>query len=151
MSQQYAENNAKNKMQEREAKKGEAPAPAPAKCDYYKYDCLNRGCHKGVCYRIDSTDTRCCGLCYCCCPAKNISRLVDKDRCDFFPESFAEYLESGYFRTVDGPAREDCFCTVLCLPIKLPLFLPCFLGSLFNDALNKWCCAFAHQDRNYIF
>ena len=22
------------------------------------------------CYQADSTDARCCGVCYCCCPAK---------------------------------------------------------------------------------
>jgi hypothetical protein len=175
MSQQYAENTCKNAQLQVHVKapaaQAQVQAPAAqapavhvkaqaqaqavhvqAKCDYYKYDCLNRGCHKGTCYRIDSTDTRCFGLCYCCCPAKNISRLVDTKRCDFCPESLAVHLESGYFKTIDGPDEGDnCFCTVLCLPMKFPLFLPCFLGSIFNDALNKWCCAFSNQDRNYIF
>jgi hypothetical protein len=36
------------------------------------------------CYKENSTDSRCCGLCYHCCPAANIDKEIDKKRCDCY-------------------------------------------------------------------
>ena len=109
-------------------------------------------CRKHGCYKYGSPDNRCCGLCYCFCPAKHNSKTLDKNRCDFCPNTFSEYLESGYFKTIDGSREDDsaCFCTTICLPFKFPLFFPCFLGTLFNHACNNCCCTFANEDRNYL-
>jgi hypothetical protein len=105
------------------------------------------------CYNKESTDARCCGLCYCFCPAKHINRTIDKDRCDFCPETFTAYRESGYFITYGGYGRhnndDDCFCTTICLPFKIPVFSPCILGSLFNSLLN-YCCYLETENRNYL-
>lgn len=143
MTQHYAENTIKNNM-------ASSKDTIPSKNTIPSKDTGCCCCKKG-CYKYDSTDTRCCGLCYCLCPAKNISKLVDKNRCDFCPDNFQEYLESGYFKTIDGPSDKDnCFCTTLCLPIKFPLFFPCFLGTLVNQCFNSYCCASTNQDRNYL-
>ena len=111
------------------------------------------------CYKEGTTDARCCGLCYCLCPARHISRHIDRDRCDFCPETFTEYLDSGYVRTHGGYGQDnydDCFCTVLCLPFKFPFFFPCAIGSIINSALNRShlinCCCYSGRDvRNYLF
>ena len=111
------------------------------------------------CYKEGTTDARCCGLCYCFCPARHISRHIDRDRCDFCPETFTEYLDSGYVRTHGGYGQQnhdDCFCTVLCLPFKFPFFFPCAIGSIINSALNRShlinCCCYSERDvRNYLF
>jgi len=111
------------------------------------------------CYKEGTTDARCCGLCYCFCPARHISRHIDRDRCDFCPETFTEYIDSGYVRTHGGYGQnndDDCFCTVLCLPFKFPFFFPCAIGSIINSALNRShlinCCCYSGRDvRNYLF
>ena len=119
------------------------------------------------CYGENSTDTRCCGLCFCFCPAKNISKDVDLKRCDFCPNDFSEYWYSGYIQTTasntkQGQAEDiNGVCCWLCFPIKFPMFFPCFLGSLANGCINKSCattccatvcggCA-APIQRNYLF
>ena len=94
-----------------------------------------------ACYKEDSTDTRCFGLCYCFCPAKNIDKDLDSGRCDICPNHMKEYIKSGYFNT-----ENDGLCTVLCLPIKIPLFFPCILGSACNNFINCIC----KTDRNYL-
>jgi hypothetical protein len=138
-----------------------APAPAPTtaattaaantiknqgnsnnRCDFYKCGCYKKG----------SPDSRCGGLCYCFCPAKKSSKVLDKERCDFCPDTMLEFFESGYFRTYYGALDDDdCFCTTICCPLKFPMFFPCLLGSMLNNVLNNLCCAFAHEDRNYLF
>ena len=104
------------------------------------------------CYKANSTDARCCGLCYCCCPAKHINKEIDLRRCDFCPNDFCEYWYSGYVQTVAGYGnREEDLngvCCWLCFPVKLPMFFSCFIGSLVNDGLNR-CCA-APIKRNYL-
>ena len=96
------------------------------------------------CYEEDSPDTRCCGLCYCCCRAKNIYKETDKERCDCCPNDIHEYWYSGYVQTTSGygNSAEDIngLCCWLCFPLKFPVFFPCFLGSLVNQMLNT-CCA----------
>jgi len=116
------------------------------------------------CYKENSTDTRCCGLCYYCCPAKHIDKNIDEKRCDCCPVDFEDYWYSGYVQTTAGYGNtaEDIngLCCWCCFPVKFPLFFPCFLGSLCNHAINKCCattccaslggCA-APIKRNYLF
>ena len=102
--------------------------------------------HRFGCYQTNSPDSRCCGLCYCCCRAKNIDKTLDLKRCDFCPNDLCEYWYSGYVQTTGGYAVENPveeingICCWLCFPLKFPLFFPCFLGSLCNHAINT-CCA----------
>jgi len=119
------------------------------------------------CYKNNSTDTRCCGLCYYCCPAKNINKEIDPARCDFCPNDFQEYWYSGYVQTTTGYGNKSeeingvyCWC---CFPLKFPLFFSCFLGSLVNQTINtclattccsRYCsciCGTAPIKRNYLF
>ena len=119
------------------------------------------------CYKNNSTDTRCCGLCYYCCPAKNINKEIDPGRCDFCPNDFHEYWYSGYVQTTSGYGNSAeemngvyCWC---CFPLKFPLFFSCFLGSLVNQTINtcsattccsRFCsciCGTAPIKRNYLF
>ena len=104
------------------------------------------------CYKADSTDARCCGLCYCFCPANHIDKEIDKKRCDCCPNDFCEYWYSGLVQTTAGYGNKEedlnGLCCWFCFPVKFPLFFPCFLGSLVNDVLNR-CCA-APQKRNYL-
>jgi hypothetical protein len=97
-----------------------------------------------ACYNADSTDARCCGLCYCCCRAKNIEKEIDKERCDCCPNDFNEYWYSGYVQTTAGYGNSDedingVYCW-FCFPVKFSLFFSCCLGSLVNQTLNT-CCA----------
>jgi hypothetical protein len=106
------------------------------------------------CYEPDSTDARCCGVCYCCCPAANIDKDIDKKRCDCCPNDFSEYWYSGLVQTTMGygNSEEDingCCCFV-CFPIKFAFFFPCFFGSLLNHAINSCCCQYMSR-RNYLF
>jgi len=105
------------------------------------------------CYEADSTDARCCGVCYCCCPAANIDKEIDKKRCDCCPNDFNEYWYSGLVQTTMGygnPAEEiNGVCCWFCFPIKFSMFFPCFLGSLLNHTINHCCCD-AQMTRNYL-
>ena len=84
------------------------------------------------CYSKDSIDSRCCGVCYCCCPSKTI-----QEQCNFCPIDFNDYWSSGYVQTHDGYGNtSDCCCFCVWLPVKLVLFSPCFLGSIFNNCIN---------------
>ena len=104
------------------------------------------------CYQADSTDARCCGVCYCCCPAKHIDKEIDKKRCDCCPNDFCEYWYSGLVQTTAGygnPQEEiNGVCCWFCFLPKFAMFFPCFLGSLVNHSINQ-CCA-APQKRNYL-
>jgi hypothetical protein len=95
------------------------------------------------CYNINSTDARCCGLCYWFCPT-NIDKEKDPQRCDLCPADLSEYWYSGYVQTTAGHTLEEeeinGLCCCLCFPLKFSLFFSCFLGSLVNHTLNK-CCA----------
>ena len=106
------------------------------------------------CYSITSNDSRCCGACYCMCPAKKV-----EDQCNVCTISVYDFC-SLYMQTKSGTGGDtdnnnkceelgwdDCFCTVFCLPIKFPLFLPCFIGSIFNECINE----LASTKRNYLF
>ena len=119
------------------------------------------------CYKDNSTDTRCCGLCYWCCRATHIDKEVDRARCDFCPNDFHEYWYSGYVQTTAGYGSKEedingiyCWC---CFPLKFPMFFTCCLGSLLNQAINNCCatsccaslcgsnCGTAPVKRNYLF
>jgi hypothetical protein len=106
------------------------------------------------CYKEDSPDTRCCGIYYCCCPAKNSDKEIDLKRCDCCPNDFHEYWYSGLVQTTSGygnPAEEiNGFCCWFCFPLKFSMFFPCFLGSLVNHSINQCCCD-AQMTRNYLF
>lgn len=125
-------NNARNATKAMDAKAMDAKAMDPKTID------TNKCC---PCYNKDSTDTRCFGLCYCFCRAKNIDKELDIHRCDICPNDLKEYINGGYFNT-----ENDELCTVLCLPIKIPLFFICLLGSACNNCIN---CSF-NTNRNYL-
>jgi len=98
------------------------------------------------CYKKDSFDSRCCGLCYCK-KRNEMNKVKDKEnyktnQCHVCPSNLYDYTESGYFNT-----ENDCFCTILTCPIKISLFFVCFLGSIFNHCVNCSCLT----DRNYLF
>jgi len=101
------------------------------------------------CYNKSSTDSRCCGACYCCCPVKD-----NEDPFMLCPNGFSEYWDSCYVQTVSGyggkqkaiEEKNGCF-TCVCFPIKFTLFFPCFLGSLFNECIN----CMRYTDTNYLF
>lgn len=101
--------------------------------------------HCCYCYNKASTDARCCGACYCCCPSKKRK----EELCYFCPYTFSEYWYSGYVQTIDGPHDKEPngFCCWLCFIPKFGLFFPCFLGSLFNSCIN---CS-RDTDVNYLF
>lgn len=101
------------------------------------------------CYNKASTDSRCCGACYCCCPVKD-----NEDKRVLCPNGFSDYWDSCYVQTVSGyggkqgaiEEKNGCF-TCVCFPIKFSLFFPCFLGSLFNECIN----CMRYTDTNYLF
>jgi hypothetical protein len=103
------------------------------------------------CYREDSTDGRCCGL---CCRARQKG-----ERCEMCPETLNEFFSSGYFLTVvsgraAGESNIDYYCcaTALCCPVKFPLFFPCLLGSGINHCLNRFvCCRKSDKYLNYLW
>jgi hypothetical protein len=95
-------------------------------------------------YNRDSEDSRCCGLCYCCCPTKSV-----EEQCNCCPNSFEMYWHSGYVQTTAGYGKEEengicCWC---CFPIKFPVFFPCFIGSLVNSSINR----VRKTNNNYLF
>uniref|UniRef100_A0A6C0IIN6 Uncharacterized protein n=1 Tax=viral metagenome TaxID=1070528 RepID=A0A6C0IIN6_9ZZZZ len=102
-------------------------------------------CNRCNCYNTASTDARCCGACYYCCPTK---KKVE-ERCECCPNDFDTYWDSGYVQTNVGYGTEDpnglcCWC---CFPIKFPVFFTCFLGSLCNNYIN-WT---RDTNLNYLF
>jgi hypothetical protein len=97
-------------------------------------------------YNRDSTDSRCCGICYCCCPAK-----TPEDQFNCCPNNFAEYWHSGYVQTYSGygnsAQEENGICCWFCFPLKFTIFFPCFLGSLMNNSINS----LRKTNNNYLF
>lgn len=95
-------------------------------------------------YNRDSEDSRCCGLCYCCCPAKSA-----EEQCNCCPNSFEMYWHSGYVQTTAGIGKEEenGICCWFCFPIKFSLFFPCFIGSLVNSSINN----VRKTKNNYLF
>ncbi len=105
--------------------------------------------HTCGCYSVDSYDSRCCGACYHWCPSESRAETgTEKDVC---PDTISDFFDSGYFITHchSWQNDDDCFCTVLCLPIKFPLFLPCLFGSIFNNCINK--LRSTPTNKNYLF
>lgn len=103
------------------------------------------------CYKKQSIDSRCCGLCYYLCPLTLEEREYNNKHyniCNVCPAGLDEYIKSCYFKTSDLPnSQDDCFCTTFCCPFKFPLFITCFLGSIFNSYVNCIC----DTNKNYIF
>lgn len=102
------------------------------------------------CYKADSFDSRCCGVCYCC--GCRIINNEDKEKhCYFCPNTFSEYWDSGYVQTTAGygnpEADKNGVCCWLCFFPKLALFWPCLFGSLANNCIN----CIRKTDSNYLF
>ena len=116
-------------------------------------------CNCCECYHKDTTDARCCGLCfhcgdyiYCenkdkCCHNCITSNL--EDSCCFKTPN--EYFASGCFLTSSGYGNHEpeCFCTlfagiVLC---KFALTFPFLLCSILNGTINCVC----DTNKNYLF
>lgn len=114
------------------------PSTCPSKAEPVKHSLCG-------CYSANSPDARCCGLCYCFCPAKNIDKTKDDKRCDVCPNDFCEYWYSGYVQTTAGYATEmpeeeiNGLCCWVCFPPKFALFFSCCLGSLCNQVINTCC------------
>jgi len=112
----------------------------PSKC----YNFCSNFC---ACYRKESNDTRCLGICYRLCPSEK-SRNI---RCEVCTIGFWDHCSSGYIYTDDAGCNKDddsagCYCFI-CFPFKLGIFSPCLLGALFNSCLNAIC----KTDTNYLF
>ena len=86
-----------------------------------------------ACYGPNSSDARCCGLCYFCCPTP-----PNKEQCFCCLNNFTEYWDSGYVQTVSGYGDEENngICCVFCFPLKFALFFMCCLGSIGNGWIN---------------
>ena len=99
------------------------------------------------CYKKESNDSRCCGLCYYICPLTP-EEHEEQNICNICPKDLDEYVNSCYCKTTDLPnSPDDCLCTTFCCPVKFPLFITCFLGSIFNSYINC-CCS---TNKNYLF
>jgi hypothetical protein len=103
------------------------------------------------CYKKQSIDSRCCGLCYYLCPLTPEDREYNNKHyniCNVCPAGLDDYINSCYCKTTDSPnSPDDCLCTTFCCPVKFPLFITCFLGSIFNSYVNCLC----NTNKNYIF
>ena len=97
-------------------------------------------CENGCCwcYKRDSIDARCCGVCYACCPRKTVD-----EQCNCCPNNFSTYWNSGYVQTVSGYGGEqgeleekNGICCWFCFPVKFGIFFPCCVGSLGNGCIN---------------
>ena len=111
----------------------------PSKC----YNFCSNFC---ACYRKDSNDTRCLGICYRLCPSEKTNNM----RCEICTNGFWDHCRSGYIYTDDAGCNDDdsagCYC-IMCFPFKLGIFSPCLLGSIFNSCLNTLC----NTNTNYLF
>ena len=99
------------------------------------------------CYQANSSDARCCGLCYYCAPTP-----IVKNQCNFCPNNINSYCNSGYIITQATGQPEkwddcDCCCTLICLPVKFSCFFPCFFGSMCNNCINY----IRDTDLNYLW
>jgi hypothetical protein len=89
------------------------------------------------CYKRDSIDARCCGICYACCPKKTV-----EEQCNCCPNDFGKYWDSGYVQTTAGYGKQavidekNGLCCCFCFPVKFGLFFPCFIGSIGNGCIN---------------
>ena len=114
------------------------------KCNKSIYDllCCNIGC-----YKKNSPDTRCCGICYCWCPLKenNYKLALDNRECEICLPDLHDYCNSGYIITYNITPASDC--TPCCLPLKVSICMPCFLGTVFNHCIN----CIRDTNTNYLF
>ena len=100
----------------------------------------NLFCCKTGCYRKDSPDMRCCGLCYMCSDEPTDGCCIP---------TMTEYFKSGLWKTTDGYGSDsdNYCCTIICLPVKIPLCFPCLLATIFNSIINS-CRG---TNNNYLF
>ena len=97
------------------------------------------------CYAKNSPDSRCCGLCYLCCPDKeeykiNTCECCPKNLYDNYNYNIADETE------IMNDNHKFCWC-LICLPFSIGCFLPCVLGASFNTCINK----IRDTDLNYLF
>ena len=101
------------------------------------------------CYNPDSIDARCCGACYKCCPSKTFEQ-----QCNFCPNDFTTYWDSGYVQTVSGyggkagaeSEKNGVYCCI-CFPLKFAMFFSCCFGSMCNGCINYM----RDTNMNYLF
>lgn len=98
------------------------------------------------CYKQNSLDSRCCGLCYAYCPRQTLD-----EQSDCCPNNFSTYWDSGYVQTTSGYQTEhgehNGICCWFCFPLKFALFFPCCFGSLCNGFINH----IRNTNMNYFF
>jgi hypothetical protein len=100
------------------------------------------------CYKRGSIDARCCGVCYVCCPRKTV-----EEQCNFCPNNFTTYWDSGYVQTISGHGKQaeldekNGLCCWFCFPLKFSLFFPCCFGAIGNSCINEIC----GTNVNYFF
>jgi hypothetical protein len=98
----------------------------------------------GKWYQAASNDTRCCGLCYYCCP---IEQLIENKNPPpppppyLCPTDLPDYFQSVwvYTDTKNGgilPFQWD-LCCFLCFPIKFAFCWPGFFGAILNQCINN--------------
>ena len=97
------------------------------------------------CYAKNSPDSRCCGLCYLCCPDKeeykiNTCECCPKNLYDNYNYSIADETE------IMNDNHKFCWC-LICLPFSIGCFLPCLLGASLNTCINH----IRKTDLNYLF
>jgi hypothetical protein len=131
----------------------------PLYIEFFSCNCLHNfiKCNKSIynllccnigCYKKNSPDTRCCGVCYYNCQLNenNYNRELDhREQCECCLPNLSDYCNSGYIITYSVVPENDC--TWVCLPLKIPLFSSCFLGSLFNQSINY----IRNTNTNYLF
>ena len=116
----------------------------PSKCIKCCKDIYNLCCCYSGCYKKNSFDVRCCGICYLLCPlTKDNYNFVDSEQCECCPSNVTIYCDSPYIVTYDLSVN----CTWFCIPLKLPVTSPCLLGSLFNQCVNY----VRNTHHNYLF
>ena len=95
------------------------------------------------CYAKNSSDSRCCGLCYLCCPV-NEEYTINKFEC--CPKKLCDNYNIVDKNQTMNDNHKFCWC-LICLPFSIGCFLPCLLGASFNTFINH----IRETDLNYLF
>jgi hypothetical protein len=95
------------------------------------------------CYAKDSSDSRCCGLCYLCCPDNQEYRI---NKCECCPKNLCDNYNITNKSEIMNDGHKFCWC-LICLPFSIGCFLPCVLGASFNTFINH----IRETDLNYLF
>ena len=103
-------------------------------------------CRLCPCYSKDSDDSRCCGLCYFCCPGDS----DDNTSCQLFEKTLWCYDNKKSYnimgRKIINSENEWCAC-IVCAPFSIGCFIPCVLGGGFNHCINN----LRDTNSNYLF